>query len=141
MATAPLSPDIAPAGCEPVEQGTSLWRDAWHRLARNRLAVVSLGILAVLSIICVLGPLATVLPPAIRPTGLSFSYSEQDLKSRVNPPGVSHWLGTDQLGRDVLARLLLGGRVSLMVGLSATVVALTIGLLYGAISGYLGGNL
>ncbi len=141
MPTAPRGADIDPAGTGEAEPGTSLWRDAWHRLAKNKLAVASLWILVSLTLICVLGPLASGLPTPLRPSGLRYSYAEQDLESHVNPPGAKHWLGTDQLGRDVLARVLFGGRVSLMVGLSATVVALTIGLLYGALAGYIGGKL
>ncbi len=141
MPTEPRGADIDPAGTEEAEPGTSLWRDAWHRLAKNKLAVASLWILVSLTLICVLGPLASGLPTPLRPGGLRYSYAEQDLDAHVNPPGAKHWLGTDQLGRDVLARVLFGGRVSLMVGLSATVVALTIGLLYGALAGYIGGKL
>ncbi len=81
------------------------------------------------------------MPRGILPVGLSYSYEEQNLDSRVTPPSAQHWLGTDQLGRDLLSRVLFGGRVSLMVGLCATAVSLTIGVLYGAIAGYLGGKL
>src|SRR6185503_14521034 len=91
--------------------------------------------------VCVLGPLTRFLPAVIRPAGLSHTYQEQNLDSRVSPPNARHWLGTDQLGRDLLSRVLFGGRVSLMVGLCATAVSLTIGVLYGAIAGFLGGKL
>ncbi len=111
-----------------VEAGTSLWRDAWLRLKKNRMAVVSAVILAVLS-------LASALAPWIAP----YSYEEQNLALRAVPPRAGHWLGTDALGRDQLTRLLYGGRVSLMVGIVATAVALVIGVTYGAISGFLGG--
>jgi oligopeptide transport system permease protein len=111
-----------------VEPGASLWRDAWLRLRKNKMAVVSAVILAVLS-------LASVLAPWIAP----YSYEEQNLALRAVPPRAGHWLGTDALGRDQLTRLLYGGRVSLMVGIVATAVALVIGVTYGAISGFLGG--
>ena len=124
-----LTPQIPratpPAG---VEAGTSLWRDAWRRLRRNKMAVASAVILAVLSLV-------SVLAPWIAP----YSYEEQNLSLRAVPPRSGHWLGTDALGRDQLTRLLYGGRVSLMVGIVATGVALAIGVSYGAISGFYGG--
>jgi oligopeptide transport system permease protein len=113
-----------------VEAGTSLWHDAWYRLGKNKMAVASVIILAVLS-------LASALAPWIAP----YSYEEQNLDLRAVPPQAHHWLGTDALGRDQLTRLLYGGRISLMVGIVATGVALAIGVTYGAISGYLGGKL
>jgi len=136
-----LPANLAPNVPDEAEQGTSLWRDAWHRLAKNRLALAGLWVVIGLASLCLFGPLLRYLPAVIRPVGLSYSYEEQDLNARVSRPGPHHWLGTDQLGRDLLARVLFGGRVSLMVGLSATAVSLTIGLLYGAIAGYFGGKL
>jgi oligopeptide transport system permease protein len=112
-----------------AEAGTSLWRDAWHRLKKNKMAVASAVILAALS-------LASVLAPWIAP----YSYEEQNLALRAVPPQSGHWLGTDALGRDQLTRLLYGGRVSLMVGIVATGVALLIGVTYGATSGFFGGK-
>jgi oligopeptide transport system permease protein len=93
------------------------------------MAVVSAVILSLLS-------LAAVLAPWLAP----YSYEEQDLALRAVPPRPGHWLGTDALGRDQLTRLLYGGRVSLMVGIVATGVALVIGVTYGAISGFFGGK-
>ena len=116
---------VAPA----LEQGSSLWRDAWHRLQKNRLAVGGGGLLVLLTLACVLGPLFS-----------AYSYEEQNLSNMFAPPGAAHWFGTDQLGRDLLVRLLYGGRISLGVGLCATFVALTIGVVYGAIAGYFGGR-
>jgi oligopeptide transport system permease protein len=112
-----------------VESGTSPWRDAWHRLQRNRLAVAGGVTLLLLAAACVLGPWLS-----------PYSYAEQDLNNTFAAPGSVHWLGTDQLGRDLLVRALYGGRISLGVGLCATFVALTIGVVYGAVAGYLGGR-
>jgi len=106
-----------------------LWRDAWHRLQKNKMAVASAVILVLLS-------LASALAPWIAP----YSYEEQNLALRAVPPRPGHWLGTDALGRDQLTRLLYGGRVSLMVGIVATGVALIIGVTYGAVSGFFGGK-
>jgi oligopeptide transport system permease protein len=124
--SATLRTDQAPAGIEP---GSSLWRDAWHRLQKNRLAVVGGGLLLVLAACCVAGPWL-----------LRATYQEQNLDLGASAPSAAHWLGTDTLGRDLLVRLLYGGRISLGVGLCATFVALTIGVAYGAVSGYLGGK-
>ena len=112
-----------------LEAGHSLWEDAWHRLARNRLAVAGGIFLTVLAVLCV-----------VAPWFLPYGYSEQDLNLGASAPSATHWLGTDVLGRDLLVRLLYGGRISLGVGLCATFVALTIGVVYGAVAGYVGGK-
>ena len=71
---------------------------------------------------------------------VSHTYESQDLELGATPPSSVHLLGTDTLGRDLLARLLFGGRISLAVGLSATLVSLVIGVVYGTVSGYMGGR-
>jgi oligopeptide transport system permease protein len=114
---------------EPVEQGTSLWNDAWHRLAKNKLAVAGAILLILLALASFLGPLF-----------LKHSYETQNLQLGATPPSAEHWLGTDTLGRDLLVRLLYGGQVSIAVGLCATAVALTIGVVYGTTSGFIGGK-
>src|ERR1041384_1351302 len=113
-----------------IEPGNSLWRDAWQRLCKNHLAVGGLGVVVVLVLLCFLGPLF-----------YHYTYREQNLAMRVMPPSRQHWLGTDPLGRDLLARILYGGEVSLSVGLVATAVSLTIGVLYGSIAGFFGKRL
>jgi oligopeptide transport system permease protein len=111
-----------------TEKGHSLWSDAWHRLRRNRLALAGGIFLLTLGVMCAAGPL------------FSQAYQAQDLELGAAPPSAQHWLGTDTLGRDLFARTLYGGRISLTVGLVATFVALTIGVTYGAISGFSGGK-
>src|SRR5215217_6541748 len=123
----PFMSAIAKENTEPVEHGTSLWKDAWHRLAKNRLAVGGAFLLLVLALASFVGPLF-----------LTQSYATQDLQLGATPPGAQHWLGTDTLGRDLLVRVLYGGQVSIAVGLCATAVALTIGVLYGTTAGFLG---
>jgi len=113
----------------PIEKGSSPWHDAWLRLRQNRLAVFSLGALIVVSLACFIGPFLS-----------PYGYEEQDLDLGASAPGPAHWLGTDTLGRDLLVRLLYGGRVSIAVGLSATFVALAIGVVYGAVAGFFGGK-
>jgi len=114
---------------EEAEQGHSLWQDAWHRLRKNRMAVFGGLFILVMGLASLVGP-----------TMVTHGYQEQNLELRESPPSAEHWLGTDKLGRDLLARVLYGGRISLTVGLVATAVSLTIGLLYGTVSGFCGGK-
>jgi len=112
------------------EHPASLWSDAWKRLRRNRAAVFSGVFLAWISVTAALAPW---LPGMRDPTA-------QDLKLAATPPSVTHWFGTDELGRDTFARVIHGGRISLMVGLVATLVSLIIGVSWGAVAGYRGGK-
>ncbi len=117
-----------PAATESSERGSSPGHDAWVRLRKNRLAVAGALVLLVLSLLCVAGP------------WFAQSYQDQNLDLGATGPSAAHWLGTDTLGRDLFARMLYGGRISIMVGLVATFVALTIGVTYGAVAGYVGGK-
>jgi len=110
-------------------EGSSLWRDAWIRLRANRLATFSLFFFIFISILTIIGPEI-----------ISISYESQDLDNTFTPPGSTHLFGTDNLGRDLFARVLHGGRISLAVGFLATAVSLVIGVAYGMTSGYLGGK-
>lgn len=130
-----------PAAPEPVEAGHSLWQDAWARLRKNKLALASAFIVAALGLVCAAAPWVAPFGKAVKISALTHAYDEQDLALGAAPPSAKHWFGTDHLGRDQFTRLLYGGRVSLMVGLCATGVALTIGVLYGAIAGFIGGKL
>ena len=111
-------------------RGRSLWVDAWQRLLKNRAAVVS-GIIMLLVI------LAVVIGPMLAPWEGDFT----DWDHTSTPPSLEtgHWFGTDAVGRDILVRTLEGGRISLLVGLVATLVSLVIGVGYGAVAGYYGG--
>jgi oligopeptide transport system permease protein len=124
--------------------GTSLWRDAWRRLKRNRLAMFGLWVVAAMVAACLAGP-----PIIARTTGYTYDYIPTDLSLiKAMPPftgpggGFSwmHPMGTDTAGRDLLARVLIGGRISLMVGIISTLVSLVIGTAYGATAGYAGGR-
>ncbi|MDG1693708.1 MAG: ABC transporter permease [Porticoccaceae bacterium] len=111
------------------QQRSSLWLDAWIKLRKNRMALFGFAVLATLCVV-------SLLTPWIAP----YSYEEQDLMLGATPPSAAHWLGTDIFGRDMLTRVMYGGRVSLMVGFIATAVALVIGILWGAIAGFIGGR-
>lgn len=102
---------------------------AWGRLMRQRINACALGFLVLLVLLCCIGPMLS-----------PYDQSQQDLELKATNPSPAHWLGTDPLGRDMLTRILHGGRVSLEVGLLATAVAVIIGVLYGMISGLAGGR-
>jgi oligopeptide transport system permease protein len=159
-------------------RGISLWRDAWKRLKRNRVAMASLTFLITLSILAILTPLLPLQPPRKVRLDRQFSpptfvnhgsdaliLKEDEAAQGGDPIGAGfgkfnglngalfnmrlaifgRWsmpslCGTDQLGRDILSRLFWGARVSLIVGLIATMVSLVIGVSYGATAGYLGGR-
>ena len=135
-------PPAAPGG--DVVKGSSLWQDAWRRLRRNRLAVAGLVVVAFVVAASLAGP-----PIIERATGYTYDYIPRDsalikaMAPFTGPDGSFAWthpMGTDDAGRDILARVLLGGRISLMVGLISTFVSLLIGVSYGAAAGYLGGR-
>jgi oligopeptide transport system permease protein len=127
-------PAVLPPAAEPraatSSRPESLWDDAWRRLRRNRAAVLSGLFLLWLSLTTLAAPW---LPGMPDPT-------LQDLKLSATPPSTAHVFGTDELGRDTFARVIYGGRISLMVGLVGTLVSLLIGVSYGAIAGYRGGR-
>jgi oligopeptide transport system permease protein len=128
-----------------VVGGTSLWRDAWRRLLKNKLAVFGMIVVILVAIASLIGPAiirrTTGYAPDTIPGDAKLIKSFPPLKA---PDGSFSWLhpmGTDNQGRDMLARVLQGGQISLMVGIIATVVSLLIGIAYGAVAGYLGGRI
>ena len=106
----------------------SLWWEAWRRFRRHRLAVFGATVLAIMVAAVVLGPFVYRVP-----------IDEIDFKSKLQNPSRAHPLGTDDLGQDLLARMLYGGRISLAVGVAAMLVAISLGTLIGAVSGQVGG--
>ena len=108
---------------------SSQWKDVWIRLRRNKLAMVGM-------VIAVLLALMAIFAPVIAP----YDYQVQSIAERLQMPSAQHLMGTDNMGRDILSRLIYGGRISLLVSLLAVIVSLVIGGLLGAVSGYMGGK-
>ena len=113
-------------------KGRSLWVDARRRLFLNKAAVISLITLALIATVSIFGPFF-----------LQYNFSDTDWGSIYQPPSfkTGHYLGTDGNGRDLLVRILHGGRLSLSIGLIATFVSVFIGVIYGTIAGFFGGKL
>jgi oligopeptide transport system permease protein len=111
-------------------RGTSLWRDALRRLRRNRLAMAGAVVVLLLSLIAIFADVLAPLP-----------YTKTNFGRLNEPPTRDYPLGTDQLGRDLLSRMIYGARVSMIVGLGAQVIVVLIGLPIGALSGFLGGRI
>jgi peptide/nickel transport system permease protein len=103
---------------------SSLWRDTWRRFKHHKLAYWGLWVLVALVLFVLLGPLV-----------YKVGINDIDFKARLAGPSLKHPLGTDDLGRDLLARVLYGGRISLAVGLAAMLTAISIGVLVGALAG------
>lgn len=104
------------------------WKDAWRRLKKNPVAMVSLVFLIIVILACVFGPY-------IAP----HKFDVQNYKQLDKTPFGNYWFGTDNVGRDLFSRTLIGGRVSLIIGFVGTAVELVVGCVYGGISGYFGG--
>ncbi|WP_442404494.1 ABC transporter permease [Lucifera butyrica] len=112
-----------------VRPSTTYWQDAWRRLKKNKMAMAGLYTILVIALIAVAGPWFS-----------HISYSDQDLALANHPPDSQHWFGTDNLGRDLFIRVLYGARISLSIGIVASLINLTIGVLYGGIAGFFGGR-
>ncbi|WP_410015245.1 oligopeptide ABC transporter permease OppC [Sodalis sp. C49] len=112
-------------------EGRSLWQDARRRFIHNKAALTSLIVLALIVVFV-----------ALAPSLAQFSYDDTDFAMMSAAPSMesAHYFGTDSSGRDLLVRVAIGGRISLMVGVAAALVAVILGTLYGALSGYLGGK-
>jgi oligopeptide transport system permease protein len=122
---------------EPIQQHISPGRRAWRRFKQNRAAVLSAWFLVFLLMAIVAWPVT------LKVCGASFAQAhnpDQLSDEQFAPPGAQHWFGTDLHGRDLFSRVLYGAQISLLVGVVGTVVSLVIGVLWGAIAGYVGGR-
>lgn len=112
-----------------VRPSLNYWQDAWRRLKKNRLAMAGLIILATLIVLAIIVPFVS-----------SYDYQTQNLKLKNAVPSSSHFFGTDDFGRDVWTRVWWGTRISLFIGITAALIDLVVGVIYGGISAYYGGK-
>jgi oligopeptide transport system permease protein len=115
---------------EIVRPSLTYWQDAWRRLKGNKVAMVSFYVIIIIFLLAIFGPMLS-----------PYAYSDQLRGQEGQWPSLQHPMGTDSLGRDMLVRILYGARISLSIGIIASIINLTIGVLYGGISGYFGGKL
>ncbi len=132
-----ISKDLfQPVGKEEVNRETIVrpsmtnWQDAWRRLKKNKLAMFGLITLILLTLLSIFGPILS-----------KFDYATQnyDIKKNMGPSAV-HWFGTDDFGRDLWVRVWWGTRISLAIGITAALLDLVFGVIYGGISAYYGGR-
>jgi oligopeptide transport system permease protein len=121
--------DSGPACVPAPAAGRGPWREAWRRLRKNPLALAGGVFLVVLVLACFAGPRLFDLDP-----------TKTNVEQHNQAPSGQHWFGTDNLGRDYLARVLVGGQVSLLIGLVGAIVVVLVGTTYGSIAGYRGGR-
>jgi peptide/nickel transport system permease protein len=133
MATTVTAQDMvrAPAAAEPGARraSRSLWSDAWRQFRRHQLAMAGVIVFITLLVVTLIGPVIYRVPTD------AINYSEA-----LQGPSLQHPFGTDNLGRDMLARVLIGGRVSMAVGVVAVLISITLGTLIGSVSGFFGGQ-
>src|SRR5690625_2482879 len=110
-------------------ESTSFWKDAWRRFKQNKLAIMGIVVIVLLGIMSIIGTIIS-----------GQNYYDNDLLNANQSPSMEHWFGTDNLGRDIFARTWYGARISLFIGLTAAFLDLIIGVVWGTVSGYLGGK-
>ena len=128
--------DFSPADNKNIEKiqennkpSLGYWQDAWLRLKKDKMAIAGLCVIVLLMLLALIGPMLS-----------SIGYADQDFNNVNAGPSYEHWFGTDSLGRDLFIRVLYGARISLSIGLIASLINLVIGVLYGGISGLMGGK-
>jgi oligopeptide transport system permease protein len=120
--------DLSRDAGAPIKQST-LWGDVLRRFFRNRAAMIGFSVLVVMIVYATFGPLIG-----------GYNFAAQDFSIAHQLPSVAHWFGTDMFGRDLFVRIAMGARVSLLVAFAATGIVLVIGVLYGSVSGFVGGK-
>lgn len=129
-----------------IKKSPGYWRIIWRQYRRNRMAVAGLFFIAALVAMALAAPLLATSKPLCCTQGgwclkapISYTPTEYNLDDTLSPPSARHWLGTDEQGRDVAARMVFGARISLAVGVVAVSIYVAIGILLGAAAGYYGG--
>jgi peptide/nickel transport system permease protein len=117
-------------GLERPRYARTLWSDAWRRFRRHRLAMAGAATFLLLTFGCVVGPFIYRVP-----------INAIDFRASMSPPSAAHPFGTNDLGQDMLARVLYGGRISIAVGFAAMLTSITLGVLVGAVAGFFGGHI
>ena len=112
-----------------VVKHRSMFRQILDRLVRNKSAMIGFSLLMIIIILCLLAPV-------IAPEG----YNAQNLRAKFEPPSMQHLAGTDNLGRDIFARILYGGRISLLIGFVSTLFSAVVGVIVGLFAGFYGGK-
>src|SRR5690625_2274205 len=125
----PISRQEIVEATEDHSEGLSFWQDAWRRLRKNKLAMTGLGIIIFLIIMAIIGPSIN-----------EFTYSQQNLVKKNLPPSSEYWFGSDNFGRDLFTRTWYGARISLFIGITAALIDLIIGVIWGGVAGYYGGK-
>lgn len=113
-----------------VRPSVTYWQDAWRRLKENKLAMIGLFLIVFITLAAIFGPMLS-----------KYDYFSQNFEIANQNPSKAHWFGTDSFGRDMFIRILYGARISLTVGFAASILNITIGVLYGGIAGYFGGKI
>jgi peptide/nickel transport system permease protein len=126
----PGTPALAPELHRVERVSAGLWRDAGRRLMRDRAAVAGLVVVALLIVVAIVAPAVTPYPP-----------NDQSFRIKLEAPSAEHLLGTDEFGRDVFSRILVGTRVALGVGIVPVAIALVLGVSLGLVAGYFGGGI
>ena len=122
----PLSKDERDAD-KIVRPSMTYWQDVWRRLKANKIAMGSLVFLILLILVAIFIPMVW-----------PYSYSDQNLMNANQSPSMDHIFGTDKHGRDLFIRVIYGARISLTVGIAASIINLVVGVVYGGVSGYAG---
>lgn len=124
----PIERDLHKAE-EMTRPSLTFWQDAWRRLKQNKMAMIGLWVLAILTVMAIVGPWLN-----------GHTYYDTNLKLKNLSPSADHWFGTDDLGRDMFTRVWYGARISLFIGVSAAIIDLVIGIVWGGLAAYYGGK-
>ena len=126
---APLTQHASQANAEADRPALGYWKDAWLRFKKDKIAMLALAVIVFLILVAIFGPVLS-----------GVSYADQDLAQANQGPSAAHWFGTDNLGRDLFIRVLYGARISLSIGIVASLLNFLIGVTYGGIAGFAGGK-